>query len=49
MNDVWLLHVLWQAAESVYMASALLELLLSHGRLPPSEPVAEYSCPQPDV
>ena len=31
------------------MAPALLELLQSHGRLPPSEPVAEYSCPQHDV
>ena len=44
VNDGWLLHVLWQAAESVSMAPAPLELLLSHGRLPPSEPVAEYSC-----
>ena len=49
VDDGRLLHVLWQAAESVSMAPALLELLLSHGRLPPSEPVAEYPCPQPDV
>ena len=49
MDDEWLLHVLWQAAESVSMTPALLELLLSHGRLPPSEPVAEHPCPQSDV
>ena len=37
------------AAESISMAPALLELLPSHGRLPPSELVAEHPCPQPDV
>jgi hypothetical protein len=42
VDDGRLLHVLWQAAESVSMAPALLELLLSHGRLPPSEPMAEF-------
>ena len=45
----WLLHVLWLAAEDVYMAPALLELLLSHAGLPPPEPVAEHPCPEPDV
>ena len=45
----WLLHVLLQAAEDVSMAPALLELLLSHAGLPSPEPVAEHSCPEPDV
>ena len=34
----WLLHVLWQAAENVYMATALLELLVIHAGLPRPEP-----------